>query len=286
MKRLKKREPWEIQSPWLRLLLFIGGTLCMGLAVAIAVLWINFDSISAIQVWATKSPNYLLLTAFIYAAMIALLGSLLDRLWVSGAVVGVAALLLALVDHFKTAINGTPLNLADFGLATQLGEVAGVAGSLRPPVDFWRALVILLLCAGLLFLVRTVTVLKGKLRWGSALVSFALLLALFLPGSSALVGKLFSVDVYARMPAASNVSFYGLTLALWRDIVIQDKAAPEGYSEAYMQDVLARIDEKLEEKSITSEEKEAVAPNIIFVLSEAFFDLTRSEEHTSELQSR
>ena len=111
---------------------------------------------------------------------------------------------------------------------------------------------------------------EGKIF--APLIRFALpvLLALFLPGSSALVGKLFSVDVYARMPAASNTSFYGLTLALWRDIVIQDKAPPEGYSEAYMQDVLARIDEKLEEKPITGEETDTAAPNIIFILSEAF----------------
>ena len=32
-------------------------------------------------------------------------------------------LILSLVDYFKIAINGTPLCLADFGLATQLGQV-------------------------------------------------------------------------------------------------------------------------------------------------------------------
>jgi len=40
------------------------------------------------------------------------------------------------VDYFKNAINGTPLELADFGLAAQAGNVAGLAGSLTPPDSY------------------------------------------------------------------------------------------------------------------------------------------------------
>ena len=41
-------------------------------------------------------------------------------MWLSAILVGVAGLVLSLVDYFKTAINGTPLVLADFGLAAQV----------------------------------------------------------------------------------------------------------------------------------------------------------------------
>ena len=274
----KRKRPREVGPEWFRWLMFLGGSLCMGLGTAIGVLWINFESLTTLAEWADKYVTYIPLTALLYAVPIYLLGVLFNRLWLSGLLVSVAAMILALVDYFKTAINGTPLELADFGLATQLGEVAGVAGELRPPVDFWRALVVLLICAALLFLFRRITRLtSARVRFLSLSGSLLVLLWMFSSGGALVIGQLFGVDVYARMPAASNHSFYGLTLALWRDAVIQATPEPEGYSEEYMNDVLHRIDELLTEEGIGGSD-DAEQPNVIMVLSEAFFDLTRMPE--------
>ena len=277
----KKKMPREIGPEWFRWLMFLGGALCMGLGVAIAVLWINFEDLPVVLEWAQKYVAYVPLTALFYALPIFLLGVLLNRLWLSGLIVSVAAMMLALVDYFKTAINGTPLQLADFGLAAQVGEVAGVAGELQPPLDFWRALAVLVICAALLFLFRRITRLtsaRGRfLSFSGALV---LLLSLFTASGARLVGEVCGIDVYARMPAASNNRFYGLTLALWRDAVMQDAPAPEGYSQEYMEGVLSRIDELLarEETSDGPVTANGEEPNVIFVLSEAFYDLTRLPE--------
>lgn len=271
-----KQRPKCIGPQWLRWILFTGGALCMGFAIAMAVLWINFDSLDAVRVWAEKYTTYIPLTALIYAVIVYVLGAAIGRLWLAGVLTGVSALILALVDYFKTAINGTPLSLADFGLATQLGEVAGVAGSLRPPVDFWRALIALLICAAALFLFRKLTVLEGRARFLSASVSLMMLIGLFSPNSAEGFGRVFDVDVYAAQPAASNNATHGLTIALWRDCVLRDTEPPEGYGEAYMAEVLARIDELLAEE----ETVEATEPNVIFILSEAFFDLTRMPDLT------
>ncbi len=273
----KNKRPREVGPEWFRWLMFLGGALCMGLGVAIGVLWINFGSLAAVAEWGGKYWNYLTMTALLYAVAVYLLGSLLGRLWLSGLLVSVAAMILALVDYFKTAINGTPLELADFGLAAQLGQVAGVAGELKPPVDFWRALAALAVCAALLFLFRRITRLtSARLRFLNISGSLLVLLYLFSSGGAQTVGNLLGVDVYARMPAASNHSFYGLTLALWRDAVMQDIPAPEGYSEAYMDQVLTRIDELLTEQGIgTADTEDQKQPNVIMILSEAFFDLTR-----------
>ena len=105
----------------------------MGLATAVMVLWLNFDSLSKVAEWIGKHPSYLLLTALIYGLLTYLLGALIGRLWISALIVSILGMGLALTDYLKTAINGTPLSLADFGLVTQLGEVAGVAGDLTPP---------------------------------------------------------------------------------------------------------------------------------------------------------
>ena len=71
------------------------------------------------------------------------------------------------MDYFKTAINGSPLELADFGLAGAAGDVADLAGDLTPTEDFWMAGGALLLCVLLLFLTGRLTALGGTGLWGA-----------------------------------------------------------------------------------------------------------------------
>ena len=97
--------------------MFLGGSLCMGLAAAVAVQWVVTGSLSIVWEWFLKWPAYLLLTGLLYGAVVFTLGALLGRLWLSAVVVGAAGLILSLVDYFKTAINGTPLELAEIGRA-------------------------------------------------------------------------------------------------------------------------------------------------------------------------
>ena len=207
--------------------MFLGGSLCMGLAVAVAVQWVVTGSLSIVWEWFVKWPTYLLLTGVLYGAVVFTLGALLGRLWLSAILVGVAGLVLSLVDYFKTAINGTPLVLADFGLAAQVGEVAGVAGELRPPVDFWMAMIALGMCVGILILVRRLTLLTGRCRFVTFSVSLALTIGLFSTQGAQAAGAVFQVDVNTRLAAANSHDTYGLTLSLWRDCFLQAKKSPE-----------------------------------------------------------
>ena len=270
----RQKRPRALGPVWLRWVMFLGGSLCMGLAVAVAVQWVVTGSLSIVWEWFVKWPTYLLLTGVLYGAVVFTLGALLGRLWLSAILVGVAGLVLSLVDYFKTAINGTPLVLADFGLAAQVGEVAGVAGELRPPVDFWMAMIALGMCVGILILVRRLTLLTGRCRFVTFSVSLALTIGLFSTQGAQAAGAVFQVDVNTRLAAANSHDTYGLTLSLWRDCFLQAKKSPEGYSEAYMEQVLARIDEILTEDSADAPAA-AVQPNIIVAQSESFYDLTR-----------
>lgn len=169
----KKKAPRTLGPWWLRCLLFIAAGLCMGLGAAVAVQWVVTGSLSVVWEWFVKWPFYLLLTAVLLGSVVVALGALLGRLWPAGVLVGAVSLILSLVDYFKNAINGTPLSLADFGLATQLGQVAGVAGELKPPVDLWMALVALTICVALLVLTGPLTRIAGRCRF----LVFALSLA-------------------------------------------------------------------------------------------------------------
>ena len=273
---LKTKESHRPLGPaWLRWGLALGGSLCMGLALGVAMQWVATGSLAEVWEWFTKWPTYLLLTGILYGLAVFALGALLGRIWLSAVLVGAAAMVLCLVDYFKNAINGTPLELADFGLAAQAGEVAGVAGELRPPTDFWMALIALTLCVVILVLVRRLTALTGQVRFLSGSVALALGLGLLSTQGAQAAGALFGVDMNTRLAAASSHDTYGLTLSLWRDCFLQAKKGPEGYGQAYMEDVLARIDALLAEADDAPAETAAEQPNIIMVLSESFYDLTR-----------
>lgn len=261
------------------LLLFLAASVIMGTAITVAIQWVVSGSLSTVWAWLLKYPSYFLMTVLLYSLAICTLGAWTRRLWVSGILISFAGLALALVDYFKNAINGTPLELMDFGLASKLGQVAGVAGELHLPSDFWWASLGLLLCIIILFFTQTWTGLMGKMRFCTALISSAAILITCSSIGAAMIGNLFGVDVYTRISPASNHNTYGLTLSLWRDCFRQSKQGPENYSSEQMQDVLTRIDEILAANSIQNTNKNTNAssksPNIIMILSESFFDLNR-----------
>ena len=268
-----KKQLQTIGLGCLRWILFAAGALCMGLAVTVAVQWTVSGTLPAVWGWIVKYPANLAMTTLLYGVAVAVLGALTGRLWISGALVGLAGLLLALVDYFKLAINGSPLELADFGLAAQLGTVAGLAGDLTPPADFWMALIALAACTALLALTRRLTALRGRVRFLT--FSFFVLLAVMLatPSGAREIGGRLGMDFTVRLGAATNHDHHGLTLGLWRECFLQGKTPAEGYGEEYMQGVLARIDALLEEDGGT--EAPETSPNVIFILSESFFDPTR-----------
>lgn len=277
-KREQKKNP---PRPWVRRCLFAAGALAMGLAVTVAVQWIVTGSVfQEVWPWFVESPGYLLLTGLLYGVVIAFLGAATGSLAAGGAITAGLALILSLVDYFKNAINGTPLEAADFGMAGQLGEVAGVAGELRPPKDFWMALAALVLCVGALVLLRHFTRLQKRERLGCGAVCLVLGVFLCSGVGAKLVGPVFGVDVYTRTAASVSHDRYGLTLSLWRDCFLQSMAGPEGYSQAYMEDVLAQIDELTADYA--AGEGSGEAPNVIMVLSESFYDLTRLPDLTYE----
>lgn len=268
----KKKLP--IGPQWFRWLMSAAASLCMGLAVAVAMQWTGLGTLTLVWEWVRTYPAHLVMTALLYAVPVFLLGALTGRLWLGAVPVGLLGMILALVDYFKNAVNGTPLELADFGLAAQAGNVAGLAGDLTPPEDFFLALAALGLCTAVLFLTRRLTRLEGWTRALSLVFSVTAAVILCTGPGTRTVGSWLGVDFYTRMPAAENRNVHGLTLSLWRDAFPQPKTPPEGYSEAYMQEVLDRIDRLLAEEQPRPETR----PNILFILSESFYDLNRLPE--------
>lgn len=278
----KKRSP--VGPEWLRWLLCAAASLCMGLGVTLAIQYIDLRSLQAVWDWCRAYTGTLLMTVLLYGLPVYVLGALTGRLWVGAIPSAAVGLILALVDHFKSAIDGAPLNLADFSMTAQVGSIMDVAGDLTPPAFFWKVTAVALLCVAALALTRPLTVLQGRSRFLSFGVSLALAVGLCTPSGAHAVGEMLGIDFYKRMDADVSHRLYGLTLSLWRDYFLQDMTLlatfktgdGRDYDADYMQDVLARIDELLvEEDGEALASLETGEPNILFILSESFFDVTR-----------
>lgn len=280
MKVGKRVQKQPVPRRWVRGCLFACGAWVMGLAVTVAVQWIVTGSVfQEVFPWFAENPGYLLLTGILCGVIVGFLGAALGSLAAGSAVTVVLAMTLALIDYFKTAINGAPLEVADFNLASHLKAVAGVAGELRPPRDFWLALLALVLCVAILVLTRRFTRLQGRERLAGGAVCLVLGAFLCSGVGARLVGPVFGVDIYTRTAASVSHDRYGLTLSLWRDGFLQSMAGPEGYSQEYMEDVLHEIDQ------MTADYNQNVSqetPNVIMILSESFYDLTRLPDLTYE----
>lgn len=260
-------------------------SLIMGLAVTASVEAVRTGGFMEMCAWAAERMGSFFLSGLLYASVIALLGALFGRLWLSGLLVSVFGLVAALVNYFKLRIDGTPLVLSDFGLIGQAGDIAGVAGELNPPEVFWRVIWFLTFCLLTLFFLQGLTRTRGFDRLPPILASFALAFCLFSAGLTGSVGDLFRVNVADRLPPMTNHRLYGLTVSLWRELFLQKITPPESYSEEQMRGVLNEIDalslptnEPAQASEAEGGEAEAVPevmPNVIVILSESFFDATR-----------
>ena len=265
-------------------------SLLMGLAITASVEAVRTGSFMEMCAWAGERIGSFFLSGLLYGTVLALLGAIVGRLWLSGLVVSVVALAASLVNYLKLRIDGTPLVLSDFGLIGQAGDIAGVAGELNPPDAFWRSIWFLTFCVLALFFLHEWTRTKGTDRLAPLVVSLLLTFCLFSAGITAGVGAIFHVDVTERIPPATNHRLYGLTVSLWRELFLQKIAPPRDYGESQMLEVLDEIDglisqsDAAQESESASESEEGtenaafnpdVMPNVIVVLSESFFDVNR-----------
>ncbi|MBQ9522154.1 MAG: sulfatase-like hydrolase/transferase [Oscillospiraceae bacterium] len=265
-------------SAWSQWRAFCLSSLFMGLAVTGAVEAVRVGNFMDMCAWAAERMGSFFLSGVLYGAVVGLLGAVIGKLWVSGLLVSILGLAAALVNHFKLRIDGTPLVLSDFGLVGQAGDVAGVAGELSPPGVFWHSVWFLTFCVLTLFFLSEWTRTRGADRLMPVLLSAALTFCLFSAGMTISVGALFHVDVAERLPPATNHRLYGLTVSLWRELLLQKISPPDGYSLEQMREVLQEVDaltatpEPAEGEEVPPEKP---MPNVLVILSESFFDVNR-----------
>ncbi len=230
---------------------------------------VSTQSFGKIFLWGFKNASAFLLQYSVLLFLCALIYAMTRRLWVSYSLCGIAYLALSLISHYKTVINGAPLVLRDLTLTSRFFDVFSFA---LPQIKFSLHIiaaifVFFLTAVSLYFADRHI----GKIRLLRPImggVSAFMILVLFCtPLLSAWAGSL----ERENMSDESRVRDFGAPLGLYMSYV-KNKEEMVSLASASFDELNAQVE------SISAEKKEPkVKPNVIFLMSESFFDVTKLE---------
>ena len=224
------------------------------------------------------------LTALFWGLAVLAVIFLTHSLCAGNFIIGVPSLLLAFVNYFKEMITSTPLTVGDFALIGRMGNIAG----LNKAVLTLSGIGVLAIVGAALWLIITwfySRPLRVRWRWsllGAPAAALAFFL-LFCLGADAVVYSPMGIGLKQNRPQAMINAVCGAPLGLWRSVLSRGRQASGPPLETP-----PNLDGLLDDPPETSNPDQTAGPedtppveekrpNIIMVLSESFFDITRLE---------
>ncbi|HIE6631641.1 LTA synthase family protein [Bacillus luti] len=220
--------------------------------------------------------QYMLSLLFIYMVYI-FVYSLLGRIFLSTTITSVVLLVFVLVNYFKIMFRGDPFYPSDF---TQIAHMDSVIPMVMEAFSFWKMFLVIV-CIGLLICVvmyirKHIPVIKSHiiiriiLACGSAFMVYA-----YSNYSNTFMNNLFQkggVDIRA-WNQTTNYQVNGFVIGFLSNLDTTVIEEPKGYSKENMQRIAKDI-EKTYGGNVGGQKK-VEKPNIIFIMSEAFWDPTK-----------
>lgn len=216
------------------------------------------------------SPAVLLCALFL-GLLVLFLTLLLHSVFLGYLIVAAPMMLLAVADYLKTMLTTVPITLSDLTLVGQAGHIAELNKDVLVLSRSSTAAIV----AAILWLV-ILFFLSGSIRpqWGfgvlASVLPAAALVLLFWAGAPNVYAAL-NTDVAQAIPQWMAKRDCGVVLAMWRSIYIsatRDDKALSNTPEA----VTRRVEELTMDMP---QQPEKDKPNIIFILSESFMDVTK-----------
>jgi len=253
--------------------LFILLCLLTGLQLALTIRLIETQSI--LSALACLGKAHLWYTALLLALLCAFFGFLFHSLFAGGALTIIPVAILAFVNYFKVALTSTPLQFSDLALAGRVGKIAAMnAASLRLSAVGAGAILWLILWSALLFFLSRRVRLEWRRSAPAALAPAGLLLVLFWIALDPLVLRpLGAPIVQAFMDQSIVNSTCGVPLGLLRGAKLASESGKEAGPDQEALGSMLEVD--LSTPAPTAAPVERKKPNIIFFLSESFFDVTQ-----------
>lgn len=281
------KTPFPVSPVLLRKAFIIGGILmAASVLLSIGVEWISRGSLPETLAWLTHSTHIFALNVLIGASALVLIYSLFGSLFLSIAAAGVLLSVVAFINYYKSKLVGEPFFPWDIILRKEGMDVGPLftGGS-----DLLKLLAILAVLGGLVFL-HILYRRRLTISWASRFV---------LGAASAAVLLSFSFQTnWAKHKVAAagvdetiwnqqvNYDSNGLLLAFTLNVQNASVDEPEAYTEEAVDRIAAEVkqEEAVEAFSpvqadpqtgtVTEAKEPAKQPNVIFIMSEAFWDPT------------
>lgn len=255
---------------WAKWLIFFAAGLFSGLVWALLARLI--DTQSAQRMLFALSGADLWLTALFLGLALLVLSLLTHSLLAGNLIVGLAAVILALIDHYKMAITSTPLQIGDFSLAGRLGSIVRLnAQSITFSAQTVAAIAVMALWLALAWFFSRPLRLSWKWSLPAALAPALVLFLIFWVGADRLIFTPLQVPLDTLVTQSAANERCGVLLGLWRSARGTTQVYTQEYSQETMEALLAQAREEL---SAGESERDRERPNIILILSESFFDVT------------
>lgn len=252
--------------------------------------WLHRGTLFSDEFWNERllpHPEAFILAWLFVLGVYTVISQIFGRHWPAVLILGIIAYGVGTVTYFKLEMRGEPLLPWDF---QQLGDFMGVADNVKLSVQPHMIVValIFLLCLGLSIMMPSPY--RGMKRRG-------LIVRLIL----AIVGAVMSLGIFFGIYMSKEVcaSFhiyedmwmqdryyrnYSIVTGFLTNLRVMQFEAPENYSQEAVYERLDQVekdlsDEPMYEDSYAAEhEKDAVqTPNIIYVMNESFWDVSRLE---------
>lgn len=252
--------------------------------------WLHRGTLFSDEFWNERllpHPEAFILAWLFVLGVYTVISQIFGRHWPAVLILGIIAYGAGTVTYFKLEMRGEPLLPWDF---QQLGDFMGVADNVKLSVQPHMIVVaiIFLLCLGLSIMMPSPY--RGMKRRG-------LIVRLIL----AIVGAVMSLGIFFGIYMSKEVcaSFhiyedmwmqdryyrnYSIVTGFLTNLRVMQFEAPENYSQEAVYERLDQVEKDLSDEPMYADsyaaehEKDAVqTPNIIYVMNESFWDVSRLE---------
>lgn len=252
--------------------------------------WLHRGTLFSDEFWNERllpHPEAFILAWLFVLGVYTVISQIFGRHWPAVLILGIIAYGAGTVTYFKLEMRGEPLLPWDF---QQLGDFMGVADNVKLSVQPHMIVValIFLLCLGLSIMMPSSY--RGMKRRG-----LIVRLILTIAGAVMSLGIFFGIYMSKEVCASFHIyedmwmqdryyRNYSIVTGFLTNLRVMQFEAPENYSQEAVYERLDQVEKDLsnepmyEDSYAAEHEKDAVqTPNIIYVMNESFWDVSRLE---------
>lgn len=268
---------------WLRRVSHYAMSPLVSLVILVCSEWLHRGKLTG-QVWTDNILPHLpayLFTWLLLACVYQSLATLTRRHWIATLVTGLLGYIPCIITYYKLKLRGEPLFPWDFSQIWEAADVAGQAGLSIYPAMIGAIAVLILLC------VVTFFVKEPAIGWKTRLLTAV--------GTAGVGGLVVAVFVMSNLSTAIGIipdmwlqdryyRNYGVLAGFLTNIQNLKIEKPANYNKNTIQTLLdSQSQAPLVAGSYAEQiQQTAQQPNIIFVMNEAFWDVSELEEYGVE----